>query len=299
MAQGFLGWRRVPSVRPYRYQMEIQKFDHTSINWQVATEFSRIRRDAFRDDLLTRAYWPVDLQFNEAHMPPLADYEQLLERIDLAGKLVRSVTRQIYLNTRQNPRIQIYMLKAGDKYVAGAEWILPDYVAVASIPWYRRVWYCFVAGYNKLADLLSFGSRGNPFFTSGLYSELCHEIEVLGGLKTTERCQELAEMPRKQLENVSYPKDLTYYLSSLCVRTDEFKKGYGKKVLLESAKDVTRRPTQPPPGINGPAKISLFSAPTAIAFYQRLGFSIGSQYSTVLPDGVEVQPTYFFKNLVS
>lgn len=275
---------------------EVLKFDHTNISYAVATEAARIRSDAFRNDGMFKSIYPPRAQFRDENLPSIADYEQLQQLAALYGKVIRSEAREIYLTVSRDPRTVLYMLKDKGKFRASAQWILPEYVPVARIPWHRRAYIWILEKLFSLADTLSFWGKENPAYSPEILARYHKACRHLGCYKQPETAGQLAKMSRKELESVCYPKDLAYVLEVLSVHADTHGQGYGRQIVLTSEKRITSNAV-PPPGIDGPPKVTIVSMPTAIGFYKRLGFTMGAHYEDFLPSKAKITQSYFFRNV--
>jgi len=297
----------LPSLTSLAGRMQVLRFDHTNVDLRATTALARIQCDAFKTDPIKQAFWPAEAQF--ADLPPVADWEAMQRRVDLFGRVVRSVARRSWLNVSRDPRCVLYLLQCDGQCVAAARWRLPEQHPVPPVPWYRCLWLWFVARIFQIADCWSFGGR-NPLDERGLGDALARMGDQLGSRKTPTICQDLREAPAATLASMAYPKEWSYHLSLLVVRGDAQSHGFGKHLLLESQADITAghvcsRTTvgactiraRPPPGVNGPPKVSLTSSPTAVGFYEKIGYTASARHDSVLPNGVPITRVFFFRNL--
>jgi len=277
---------------------EVIWLDHRSITFGYAKEFARIKEDAMKEDVFVRGYWPTDVQFGAKYMPHLADYEEMHDRVCLFGKMVDSAARHTELQIRRDTRWSLCLLKSTElgKFVAGVLWAVPEYVPHDQLSWIDLICIWLRSKYYAMLEIMSFWRVGNPSVYTNLRGEFAWASQQLGGELTPARMSELQQLPRRMLNHVCYPMDLSYGVRMLMVRTDAHKKGFGQKLLNESRKHISSTAV-PPPGIKGPAKIALFAAPTAIGFYQRLGFNIGAQIPNTIPNGEKIIHTYMFENV--
>lgn len=276
----------------------IEKFDFRNITWQIAKEFALIELDAFRGDQIINGYVPEQEWFNDSTLPTIANYAELRKRCDLFEKILMSIAREKYLLVRCDPRQRIFLHKGPEGgYVAGAQWALPKYLDLPSIPFYMRVTNLILRGWFGLKEFFSFFWSRNPLVAANIKSEYKWAHEHLGGYDTEERMKDLAEMNPHQLKELAYPKDLCYYLDILAVRSNQHKKGYGQSMLKGSLKQLA--PYKAPPMLVGPAKASLLSAPTAGGFYVSIGLNLGASAEHLLPNKQPCRHAYYFGNLHS
>lgn len=276
--------------------MTIEIFSNSNITWDAAKEFASIQCDAFRDDQVTNAFIPEEERFNDHVLPSIADYAALRSRCDLFEKMVHSAARDTYIAVKSNPRNQLFLYRGPQGgFVAGAFWVLPKYLEVPPISFYARVKNFFLRRWFELKNYFAFYWVRNPFVALNVADFFKANSRKLGGEYTQERVEELENMNLSQLEQTTYPKDMCYYLRLLVVRSDQTKMGFGRSILKQSLKQLG--PYEAPPTLQGPAKCSLISAPSARGFYSSIGLIVGASYERQLPNGEMSINQYFYGNL--
>lgn len=275
---------------------ELLEYSFKNIDYKTAYEFARIQTDAFRDDVLMTALYPKEECFTAADLPPIADTEKLRAKLDVYEKNVRSAARRIHQDVATNPRHRLFLLpNSTGKLVGGTYWVLPKYLDLPKLSLCQRVRNYFRGLLYSVIDYFAFFKSGVPFGEGPYFTENDWGKNQTRALDNPKREQELVDSNPKELQETTYPKNLTYYLFLMCVRSDEHGKGYGKKLINSSLAQLG--PYERPPHIYGPPKASLMSAPTARGFYLACDWEIGAVAERPLPNGVPGIHTFFFKNL--
>lgn len=275
---------------------ELLEYTFKNITYSTAYEFARIQTDAFRDDVLMNALHPKEECFTADALPSIADTEKLRAKLDQYEKLVRSAARRVHQDVASNPRHRLFLLPDGNgKLVAGTYWVLPKYLNLPKPNLYQRLKNFLRGLLYRTIDYFAFFKSGAPFGEGPYFVENDWGKNATRALDNPEREKELVNSNPKELQETSYPKNLTYYLFIMCVRTDEHGKGYGKKLINSSLARLG--PYERPPHIYGPPKASLMSAPTARGFYLACDWEVGAVAERPLPNGVPGIHTFFFKNL--
>lgn len=274
----------------------ILEYSFQNITYDVALEFSRIQADAFKDDPLINSLIPSHGRFQTKDWPHVADAEKLEEMLSRYEKNMKAAARAFHQDISSNPRHRLMLLQNDNhKFVAGTYWVLPKYIDLPKLSLYQRIKNYLRGLIYKAIDYFAFFRTGNPFGKGDFFSEMGWAEKETGAADSAEREKELVDSNPKQLEEVSYPKNLSYYLFIMCVRTDEHGKGYGKQLLDGSLARLG--PYEKPPHIFGPAKASLMSAPTARGFYLACGWEVGAVVEHTLANGYPALHSYYFKNL--
>lgn len=275
---------------------EILEYSFQNITYDAALEFARIQGDAFRDDPLINSLIPSYGRYPTKDWPSVADSEKLAEMLARFQKDIKSAARFIHQDVASNPRHRIMMLQTDSrKVVAGTYWVLPKYLDLPKVSLFQRLKIYLRGLIYKAIDFFAYFKTGNPFGQGDFFAEIAWAEKETGAADSESRERELVDSNPKQLREITYPKNLTYYLFIMCVRTDEHGKGYGKQLLNSSLSRLA--PYERPPHIYGPPKASLMSAPTARGFYLSCGWEVGAVAEHTLPNGYPALHSYYFKNL--
>lgn len=260
-------------------------------SYKKAEIYSRIKADAFRNDMIAAAFETVDESLADNNLPPLFEYEKLRRKLNFFQRNVEVSARQTHLGLLSDDRQRIYLYKNKDnEYVGGSFVVLPKYAAPKTrLNIFQWIKYLYLKVVYKLKDLRQPWPLIKPFMTELLWAK-----ENTGIANTQSTFDALKASDSARLAKVGYPMDYSYSICIFTVRSDQHGKGVGKNFMNAIVDDV-KTFAEPPAdlGPSAPAKIVLQSVPSARGFYEKLGYLTGGVAEHTVNGHLLQQSTYF------
>lgn len=265
-----------------------------NISYAKAEIYSRIKADAFRNDMIAAAFETVDESLADNNLPPFFEYEKLRQKLNVFQRNVQVSARQMHLSLLSDDRQRIYLYKnKSDEYVGASYFVLPKYAApTTKLNLFQWIKYLYLKVVYKLKDLRQPWPSMTPFMNELLWAK-----EQTGISNTQKTFDALKASDSARLAKVGYPMDYSYSICIFTVRSDQHGKGVGKHFMNRIVEDV-KTFAEPPTdlGPTAPAKIVLQSVPSARGFYEKIGYlNCGSAEHTV--NGHLLQQSTYFLNL--
>lgn len=258
----------------------IKRIDGSNVTLSEAREVARLRTAGFSTGIIQRTLFPPEYRLDPAELPPIYEYEALKKRVQLFENKVKVGGLRTYIELIANP-LEVNWLLIDDetrKVVGSAGWVLPKYTTdlpPSHILLWRKLYAAVLRLYFKV---YSWFHPINPI--GEVIEEFDSAAEKSGlSLGKPHTLESLQKFDRKQLEEMVYPKDLSYYLAVIAISTQVQGKGLGKLLMQGSVAEIAKL-ASPPPGVNGPAKLVWQSAPAARSFYEKLGYKAGPAFTS-------------------
>lgn len=258
----------------------LKRVDGSNITLHEAREITRLRIAGFSTDIIQQVLIPKQYRLDPEQIPPIVEFEALKKKVQLFENRYKVGGLRTYIDLIANP-LEVNWLLVEDetkKIVGTAAWRFPTYTTDLP-PTYVLLW-------RKLQALVLRLYLGvyRLFHPINSMDELFDEFRIASehsGLKLGKphTLESLQKLDRKQLEEIVYPKEFSYYLAVITVSSQVQGKGLGKQLMQGSLAEVAKV-ARPPPGVDGPAKLSWQAAPAARTFYQKLGYRAGPAFKS-------------------
>lgn len=262
------------------------------ISYDKSKVYARISCDAFRNDLIAKAFTTVDNSLADDEIPSIYNYEKLRHKVNIFERNVENSARGIHELLLGEDRARLFFLKRNSEYVAASFFMLPKYAAPKTrLSFFEWIKYLYLKSYYW------FTSKKDTFDYSGFIGELIWAKHHTGVGNDKETLNVIKNAKPETLEATGYPMDDAYSLCIFTVKSEEHGKGVGK-VFMNKIIEHIKSIAIPPPdfGPEAKAKFILQSVPTARGFYDKLGFRCCGTASHVV-NGIALDHSTYFKNL--
>lgn len=267
-------------------------YDRKNITLDQTKTYARLMCDAFKNDLVDKAFNSVDDSLEDSTMPSIYDFEKLRHKIDVMTFKVENLSRDAHLAFLKEDRNRLCLLKSKGDYLAAAFFSLPEYAVpetkLSLFEHLKFLWLKIYYTLTKCPELYPLSALRNEFVWARSKTGISDDPQAIDTLKHSSQ---------EQLDTMGYPATYAYFLKVLAVRSDQHGKGVGR-VFMDLIESHITSIALPPPDLTpqAKAKIVLQSAPTARGFYKKIGFTCGGTASHLV-NNMMIDHSSFFKDI--
>lgn len=254
--------------------MSIKLLDPKDATFELALEFSKVFYDAFQKDPLTQLLWGP--RFSVPTPPPAGSVR---DHQKACNYLAYSNWTRI-----RDPNNRVFLMYEGEKLVGLSMWYLPGRMH-KRLPLLHRLKNLFITALKNIVGFwYFFGRKDAPPPIGGFHAAFAETENRVGYTKLQVPETEMAHMSRDELSKARYSA-AEYSWCQLCaVSSSCHGKGYGKKLFQYAMEHIPKLEPVFKDGdvqSQGPAKLALFATEAGRPLYEKLGWRVIDEPTTV------------------